>query len=528
MITRINETANRNNGSFYRLTEESEKEIFKDYTGEKFKVYNYTLYFSYNGGGELIESGYLRYRGNCHNKNGIYLGSTNGTAVVTEKYLIDRFKNDKDELEILAGSLDNCKDSLSVVITDFLADCIFDSRGEKKDYSSLIGPLYNFNEKSNNLSKYINADIGCIIKTNYREKYKVLFDKYDLIKDKDSKDEIKELINSPEFDEYNSAVFDGDLSLDYTLNPNFYEQYCADCSSVRQFSRIGGLIASADNLLDNYDYELPMRAIVLGTAEVDNEITISSQDYQALAMMYETMDLVGKDLTFFKTDGNTLQGDYIDNITLKIKATTNENYYATQETISAINAMTTFNYSYLVPNTSEGAKVAKLALNLGYSIQTADQSSYQLVTKTLILFKDIFIILEIIVFIFAILFFAVYSIKSIISKNYQVGIFKSLGMKNNDIASIFLKNNLTFAGFSIILAGLLSYPFFKLANYLLLLSYKNFTQMSLKKITVFYFHPDLIILDLIIILGIFILFTLIPLLITKFLSPAKIVNNKSE
>ena len=105
----------------------------------------------------------------------------------------------------------------------------------------------------------------------------------------------------------------------------------------------------------------------------------------------------------------------------------------------------------------------------------ANGEIYSLVAKTTNLFGDIFIILEIIIAVTLVLYFAIYSIKSIKSKNYQIGIFKSLGMKDKDITYIFLSKNIIFSIASILLTSLLSYPFFKLANILIIKSYASFT-----------------------------------------------------
>ena len=127
-----------------------------------------------------------------------------------------------------------------------------------------------------------------------------------------------------------------------------------------------------------------------------------------------------------------------------------------------------------------------------------------------------------------IVYFLIYSIKSIKDYSYQIGVFKSLGMKDKDITFIFLSKNVIFALLSLILTSLLSYPFFKLANILIIKAYSAFTSYILSSINIFYFHFDIFLITYIGIILFFVLFTLIPLFIYKRISPAKIVNNKSE
>ena len=153
---------------------------------------------------------------------------------------------------------------------------------------------------------------------------------------------------------------------------------------------------------------------------------------------------------------------------------------------------------------------------------------YELVGKTINVFGDIFKMLEVMVIVVLVALYALFSIKNVRSKYYQIGVFKSLGMKDQDIRAMFLSKNILFGMISLSLTSILIYPFFSLANELIISAYSKYLEITLKKLTIFYFHPIVFVIDYSILIIIFVLFTLIPLFMINKVSPAKIVNNKSE
>ena len=260
----------------------------------------------------------------------------------------------------------------------------------------------------------------------------------------------------------------------------------------------------------------------------DYEIIVGNQEINALMQIFKTNDVLNKEFTIFKIDGNTYEGDYSSSIKLKMVNATSEGCMVNEFTLKELMKMQTFVYSYLLPNNKDSKKVIKNAINYGYSILDLNRDSYRLIDKSLFLFGDIFVILEVLVIIVLIVYFALYSIKSIKNSNYQIGVFKSLGMKNSDIFSIFILKNMLFTFASLLITSLVFNPFFLLANYLLSLSFNSFSRTNFLNIKVFYFHFDIFCIVYFMIIVLFLIFTFIPLLITKNISPAKIVNNKEE
>ena len=131
LINKVNDTANKNNGSYLRLNPNDKNTLFNNYNEEKYPIVNFCPSINTFKEEKQLEAGYVKLRETYVNSHLVYASSCLGTAIVDENYLIERYKNENGELEILAGSLDNCKDSTSVILTDYLADCILDSRYER-------------------------------------------------------------------------------------------------------------------------------------------------------------------------------------------------------------------------------------------------------------------------------------------------------------------------------------------------------------------------------------------------------------
>ncbi len=156
--------------------DESDKALIKgDSNNEFIDVVNYSIITNYSSGCiNYWDRGYFSTTINTilHGNNP-YPIISNGTALVTDTYLIDKFNLD-DKNNILAGSLANCQNSTSLIITDLYADGIIEAYANNHvnlTYEQLIGKLYPLTTYVQK-SLICSCSIGCIVKTNYKEKYK--------------------------------------------------------------------------------------------------------------------------------------------------------------------------------------------------------------------------------------------------------------------------------------------------------------------------------------------------------------------
>lgn len=533
LINKINQKVNKNSGSYIRLDEKDEEILFKGNNKEKYQVINFVPSIDSYNSDYLTMGGYVKYRDAYLNHHNFYLSSPLGTALVDEDYLLERFKNENGELEILAGSLDNCKDSLSLIITDYIADSILDTHYEinpNETYQDLIGNVYTYVYDQITLDKNINSKIGCIIKTNYQNRYQNLFNDYQKIKENDfPNNELSKLTNSPLFKEYYKNIINGSLSLCFSLNKNFKEDLKDNSYNIRTFARTLGLFISEDEILDEGDLESGSYNCYPNKKDRilnDNEIIISKKMEALLINQFGTISLIGKEINLIKTDDNSIEGSIIDTIPLTIVGS-GDVIRVSVNNINRINYMQTGVYSYLV-SCKGNDQLINNALSNNYSINDVNSAVYTLVSKTLILFRDIFLYIEILAIVFLTLLFITFSVKNIQNKNYQIGVFKSLGTSNKDIGIIFTSQNILMSILVLLLTSILIYPFLNLANYLIKEAYSSFTGEELKKLNIFYFHFDVVSYIYLFILIVLIISSIVPIILVKKISPAKIVNNKNE
>ena len=531
IISKINEEGNDNNGTYLKFNESDNDNLFSNTKVKKYDVTNFALSFI-SGINNELEGGNVLTRKHYFNQHQVYVGGTCGTAIVDEQFLLDKYKNENGELEILAGSLSNCTSSLSLVITDYIADSIIDSFIEVDNsvtYDKLIGKIKMYDKDHYCFSNLYSGEVGCIIKTDYKEKYKDVFSKYENIKNNDFQlSEIYSLVNSENFTKYRNDVINGEINLGYSLNPNFLNDLKENVADTRNFAALYGLFASTCNDIVDTSFQYDWGHFILNNTLKDGEIMVSKSRNNDYMNLFNSKNFIGKDLFFVKTDGNTSKGKVLNSFSLKIVGTNDYNTIINENSLKKFISSLIFKFGYLIPKSEESNQILANALNSSLTIIDSNSEIYTLVAKTTKVFGDLFVILETIVIVLVIVYFLIYSIKSIKDYSYQIGVFKSLGMKDKDTTFIFLSKNVIFALLSLILTSLLSYPFFKLANILIIKAYSAFTSYILSSINIFYFHFDIFLITYIGIILFFVLFTLIPLFIYKRISPAKIVNNKSE
>ena len=126
-----------------------------------------------------------------------------------------------------------------------------------KTYDDLIGPFYEFLNVERTYSEYANAYIGCIIKTDYKEKYKSIFDNYKEAKENNyNYNIIDDIVKSDDFIDYSNDVIKGELTLCFSINPNFAKQYKENNIEVRKITLMNGIFVSLNDKIDEDDISL--------------------------------------------------------------------------------------------------------------------------------------------------------------------------------------------------------------------------------------------------------------------------------
>ena len=154
------------------FSNEEKEELF----GKDIKYYPYINYSSSlkkEFHGSITIDGVLPGSKEYLYESSLYVVKLIGTAIVDKEYLSNTF-NDGKEIEVLAGDINDTLHPYGVILTDYLADSFNYVNMLNMSYEEMIGQVI-----SSNLRKYY---VNAIIKTNYKERNKELFNKYEKIK----------------------------------------------------------------------------------------------------------------------------------------------------------------------------------------------------------------------------------------------------------------------------------------------------------------------------------------------------------
>ena len=169
------------------------------YKGKIYPVYNITVPITSDNNAAGISTPYFG--------NGIYMTETFGTMIVDEAFLESKFGEVKYH-----AKLDKFNPA-GVIITDYIADCLFTSTPFiKPEYPSLLGEIGIHTIKRG----FINA----VIDTGYRERYGEFLDKVSA----GEFESAAQMYEDPAFLNLSNEIYDY-LGYSYTLNPDFISAY---------------------------------------------------------------------------------------------------------------------------------------------------------------------------------------------------------------------------------------------------------------------------------------------------------------
>ena len=382
-----------------------------------------------------------------------------------------------------------------------------------------------------NISEQYNSRIGCIIKTDYKNRYHSVLEKYKEIRSKSiTGKDIENFQMSDDFSKYFNDLSCGELTLDFSLNQNFYKDIKEEKGRLSQVVPIGGFSLSPTERLEDKAHDFNLTdTFRVKTSEQDNDINLLASTAQTLSYYYPDRKIVGKEIYRLKTEGNNANGSVLGAIKRKVSATNSNRSYISQGLAKKIFALQTRTIGYLVPHNTAGfSDCLSEANSQGLLVWDRNLNVYRLISKTLKLFTNLFSIIEYTLVVIRIVLLIIVGNENIKKNKYQIGIRKSIGRKDKDIRTIFRAKSIVFEAGSVILALLLLPLFFLLANKLLVQAYSSFMSMSIENRTVFYFHPFIILFDILGVCLFFLVVALIPFIKLKKIMPAKIVNNKDE
>ncbi|MDD5933839.1 MAG: ABC transporter permease, partial [bacterium] len=456
------------------------------------------------------------------NPNKFYPNGFSGTAIVDKKYLSNKFNNG-EEIEVLAGDIDDTEHKTGVILTDYLVDGYNDYYKTNLEYKDFIG---QFSPKHETYRK----SFYCIavIKTDYKEKYKDLYDEYIRIKNNGYLyDEVLNFTQKKDYEDYVNQIVNGEIGVAYTLNQNFLndveenDEYCNILLLCNLFLSLDETTIIEQLRYDNFLYVLPSNDLN------DNEIIINKEFANKLIFAFNSSDIIGKDLYVTKTISNYYLNQKEDSIKLKIVGISN-NTLVNTATKNKINSLHRKEIARIIPLKNINKVAISKIIKNDVITMDSNSSAYGFVNQVITLYHNIFLLVKFILLSMITIYHVVYSLKSIKDKHYQIGVFKSLGINNSTISFIFVGKTIIVAIATLLIVSLIAYPFLTLANHLLISSYTSVFEYSFKKLNVFYFHPIIFVFYYLFNLLLFFAISFIPVFVLRKIEPAKIVNDAND
>lgn len=455
-----------------------------------------------------------------HNKvsyKDIYHSGTRGTLITTEEYLVDTFGS----LEYVA-LCDEIKEE-GIYITDYSADAIlfYNISGLFTDYNSILGK-----HKSMNVNYY--AYINGIIKTNYKEKYKSIFEV--LMNINTTKEELMSLVNSEEYRTYYDDVVQN-LSISYTMNKKFKEDFVM--SNTRTWVPVDNSLFIKDNKEYEIDRYFENGAVRSGYVLNDDEIIMSYEKYNSIFNTNynesNINDFVPVDVEFKyyrHHDVNNEELIYSTNLTIT-KLIKGSVCYINDKVFKDLLGYNSFTLALYFDDISNVSLISEVAFDNGFSFNSIIAEVLTTITKAVNVFSSFLNIIFIGLCVAAFLILANYGIKLVKDRKYEIGVLKALGIKDKDLISVF--------GVQIIIAILLiiimyiigSILFIDLSNDVLIKSLMELAPNNLMlDIDILFINSnDLVRYSILITLIVFISFAL-PIIMLRRLKPLDIVKAK--
>ena len=496
--------------NYYVEVPQSDIQAFKDagYKGDIYEVLNINIPIAYTTNFAGWERAYFN--------NNLYIVETIGTIIVNEDFFINKL----GKLEFIE-IVDEINPS-GVFITDYVADALIltstYSRG--KSYKEILGYTYigsNYGSRG-----FING----IIKTNYKEKYKSLFNELSQSKIEN----MAELSENEDFQKFTNEVYSF-LGLCYSFNKDFIKSNI-DNPSYGMMWHYGLKI---NDLPCHTNTPQIWRGSDLGTVLKDNEVMMNYVDYNKV---FGT-EYTSKNLDTFVPHTITLsQYRYYDykyenplftkEVTIKkLLPSGNFTFYVSDNIYEEFKKNLIFTKGLYFDSNENIDKVIEVANDLNYNQRNFIVEAIHTMTKAVDVFIPIFELVAIFLCIGIIFILVSFSTKMIKDKMHDIGILKAIGTQSKTIGRIFGLQIILIAILTILMSTLGYYYFIDMANDVLIESLRKLApthvMLDLNFLT---FKLNVVNINIILIAVLCILSLFIPMLKIRKIKPVKIIKTK--
>ena len=496
-----------------REIEDGDIEAFNN-SGYKEKIYevlNYSIPISLHNNFAAQRYGVMTH--------GVYPNESLGTLMVDEDFLISKF----GKLEYV--SLNNDIHISGVYITDYIADSILlnNTVYRGKSYNDILGRYYFGNYST--CRGYING----IIKTNYKEKYKNLFENTSNL----TTIKISELVNNADYNNFFNDIYSS-LGFSYSLNKNFQEDFI-DNNVMGAAYHHKMIINGIEAAFPNYKYVFCEQAATPGYPVLyGDDVYFSIKKYNEIFNTNYTESNIN---TFVPHKATITQYRYYDsdNInklgTIEVKivalAPISGTMYVSQEIFDKFNKNSIFTKGLYFDGNENIDKVIEVANELSYEHKNIAAEAIHTMTKAVDVFIPIFELVAIFLCIGIIFILVSFSTKMIKDKMHDIGILKAIGTQSKTIGRIFGLQIILIAILTILMSTFGYYYFIDMANDVLIKSLRKLApthvMLDLDFLT---FKLNVVNINVILILVLGILSLFIPMLKIRKIKPVKIIKTK--
>ena len=475
---------------------------------------------------------YVNRFSDAKNFSDLYIHENYGLLLCDEEYLLDLYgKNGK--IPLLAGTLNNERGS-GILITDYFADSIIYheilfNRLQYVNYNSILGI---FKPVSLNSA----ADICGIIDTDYTEKYQdlvqITVEYLTETKNPNTAELQKILSNNPQYVEFVDDV-KTHLGVGYCLNPNYIDAFSLQETSL---VKVKDFYFSA-NEREVYGANLNFMSTYISPLSVndfaDGEIGLPYALYNSLFDANKT-SADAKKLHLDEQKTVTVK-KYINNGLGKTVLFEKE-FLVTHVTDSRLccneNTMLYFKRAEWQPSriyvkdVQDMSTVTAFMEKGDYHFVSTIQQSYCKINEVVSAMHNLFLLIEITLFVMIFLYLALFGMRSIRQNSYQIGVIKAFGGSTREIGTIFVFKTFLIGFITVLLSSLVSVPFIMLANSALITSMETLLKISLQGFVIIRVMPSFLLADAAILLLITSLSSLAPTVLLKRIKPIDILKAK--
>lgn len=481
---------------FNIIPDEDINEFSSKYNGMVYKLYNSSLPIKST---TVLGEG-IPYIG-TYIKN-FYVTESYGTLVCDVEFLSKLF----GKINVIAGDIHT--PDYGIIITDYIADSLmYYWPGWYSSYDDIIGEF--------TYGGITRCYISAIISTNYKEKYKPIIDIYKELHEVGVEYPLEDKLENcsiyPDFLEDVTKY----IGLNYSVNPNYFEAsslwegidtyylgkaYYGYNGETRYSSEFFKMIKGSPKQLNLDDDSL-----IMGYSTYNKifKTNYTSKNYKAFTP---------HEITITKNIGNSSDRE-IYHKTFMIKSLCDdEGIYLSDNNYIDMLKIDNVVYRLYFSDTSQTEKLMGAVNKMGYTLYNNDSHGIYYVNRSIEVFGSLVITLQYIMLGVCFIYLISFSSKNVRRSYYEIGVIKTLGGRNRDISRIFMFETIVVG----IVIALTSIGGIKVAtsisNYVLIESFKAMFPVEFYKLDIVSIYPNLITLDLIIVVFIIFVSSLIPTL----------------